>query len=248
MGVMVNILGCTFARGGSKGVPGKNIRMLCGQPLIGYAINAARASRFLPRQIVSTDSPEIAAVARSFGAEVPFLRPAYLATDTVPERLAWRHAITTMEELEGTRVDVLVSVPPTCPLRDPSDIDRCVEMLLESDADIVVTATEAACNPYFSMISFDDRGLARLAVAPEGLVTRRQDAPAVYDLTAVAYAARRDSVLRLDSIFHGRVKAVIIPRERAVDIDSQLDFDLAELLLQRRAAVDSGTVRLRRAA
>ncbi|HQX48627.1 MAG TPA: acylneuraminate cytidylyltransferase family protein [Planctomycetaceae bacterium] len=245
---MVNILGCTFARGGSKGVPGKNIRMLCGQPLIGYAINAARASRFLPRQIVSTDSPEIAAVARSFGAEVPFLRPAYLATDTVPERLAWRHAITTMEELEGTRVDVLVSVPPTCPLRDPSDIDRCVEMLLESDADIVVTATEAACNPYFSMISFDDSGLARLAVAPEGLVTRRQDAPAVYDLTAVAYAARRDSVLRLDSIFHGRVKAVIIPRERAVDIDSQLDFDLAELLLQRRAAVDSGTVRLRRAA
>lgn len=245
---MLNILGCTFARGGSKGVPGKNIRMLCGQPLIGYAINAALASRYLHRQIVSTDSEEIAAVSRSCGAEVPFLRPAHLATDTIPERLAWRHAITTMEELEGTKVDVLVSVPPTCPLRNPSDIDRCIEMLLNSDTDIVVTATEAACNPYFSMITCDNGGFAKLAISPPGLVTRRQDAPTVYALTAVAYAARRDSVMNLDSIFHGRVKAVIVPRERAVDIDTQLDFDLAELMLQRRASEDSKALRLRRVA
>ncbi|MCE2795675.1 MAG: cytidylyltransferase domain-containing protein [Planctomyces sp.] len=245
---MTRILSCTFARGGSKGVPGKNIRMLCGRPLIAWAVQAALGSRYISRQIVSTDCESIAGTACAWGAEAPFRRPAELATDTAAERLAWRHAIQTMEQLEQTRYDVLVSIPATCPLRQSEDIDRCIELLLSTDADIVVTATEAAANPYFNMITMDSTGSARIAVQPPGNVVRRQDAPDVYELTAVAYAARRDSVMNLDSIFAGRVRAVLVPRERAVDIDTPLDFELAEFLMQRRLTSEGMPQVLRRAA
>lgn len=230
---MLNFLGCIFARGGSKGLPGKNIRRLAGRPLIAHAIETALQSRYLERVIVSTDDVQIAAVARHYGGQIPFLRPDELATDTAPERLAWRHAIETIEQLEGRRVDVLVSIPATCPLRTVSDVDRCVEKLLQSDADIVVTAAEATSNPYFNMITLDENELARIAVTPPGNVTRRQDAPPVYDLTAVAYAARRDPIFETDSYFQGRVRAQIVPKERAIDIDTEFDFQLAEFLMQR---------------
>ncbi|MCA9062947.1 MAG: acylneuraminate cytidylyltransferase family protein [Planctomycetaceae bacterium] len=235
------LLGCIFARGGSKGVPGKNIRPLAGKPLIAHAIEAALASRSLDRVIVSTDDQHIAEVARRYGALTPFTRPQHLATDTAPERLAWRHAIEFMESHEGHEIDVLVSIPPTCPLRSPDDIDRCVDRLLSTDADIVLTVTEAHSNPWFNMIRLDEDEYAQLAIRPEQRITRRQDAPTVYDLTAVAYAARRDSVMTHDSIFDSRVRTVTVPAERAVDIDTEFDLKLAEFLLsqrmeQRRAA------------
>ncbi len=233
---MTQILSCTFARGGSKGVPGKNSRPFCGRPLIGWAIQAALGSRHISRHIVSTDSDAIAEAAVAWGAETPFRRPAELATDTAAERLAWRHAISAMEQLDSTRYEVLVSVPATCPLRFSEDIDRCIELLLSTDADIVVTATEAAANPWFNMVTVDSAGAVRIAAQPPGAVVRRQDAPDVFELTAVAYAARRDSVMQQDSIFQGRVRAVMIPRERAADIDTPLDWDIAEFLMQRRLA------------
>ena len=245
---MVQILSCTFARGGSKGVPGKNIRPFCGRPLIGWAIQAALGSRHISRHIVSTDSDAIASAASAWGAQVPFRRPSELATDTAAERLAWRHAISTMEQLERTRFDVLVSVPATCPLRISEDIDRCIDLLLSSDADIVLTATEAAANPWFNMITMGADGGVSIAARPPGVVVRRQDAPDVFELTAVAYAARRDSVMHQDSIFEGRVRAVIIPRERAADIDTPLDFDIAEFLMQRRLAAEAGPAVIRPAA
>jgi CMP-N-acetylneuraminic acid synthetase len=233
---VTQILSCTFARGGSKGVPGKNSRPFCGRPLIGWAIQAALGSRHISRHIVSTDSDAIAEAAVAWGAETPFRRPAELATDTAAERLAWRHAISAMEQLDSTRYEVLVSVPATCPLRFSEDIDRCIELLLSTDADIVVTATEAAANPWFNMVTVDSAGAVRIAAQPPGAVVRRQDAPDVFELTAVAYAARRDSVMQQDSIFQGRVRAVMIPRERAADIDTPLDWDIAEFLMQRRLA------------
>lgn len=237
--VKPEILGCIFARGGSKGVPGKNIRPLGGVPLIGHAIRTALASRWLNRIVVSTDCPEIARVAREYGAETPFLRPAALASDNAPERLAWRHAIEQMEAMDGKTFDYFVSVPATCPLRIADDVDRAIEALTQTDSDIVVTATEASCNPWFNMVRLDADGLAQLAATPPGKVTRRQDAPAVYELTAVAYAARRDSVMLQDSIFQGRVRAVMVPRERAVDIDTEFDFELAEFLMQRRLSLQA---------
>ena len=231
---MKKLIGFVFARGGSKGVPNKNLRLLGGKPLIAHSIDAALRSQYIDRVIVSTDSLEIANVARLYGAEVPFLRPAELATDSVMERLAWRHAIETMEELEGHRIDVFVSVPPTCPLRAPSDIDRAIEALLASDGDIVLTATESAANPYFNMITIGPKGTARLASRPDDRITRRQDAPIVYELTAVAYAARRDPIFKYDSIFDSDSRAIEVPEERALDIDTEFDLKLAEFLYSHR--------------
>lgn len=232
---MVNTLGFVFARGGSKGIPNKNLRSLGGKPLIAHAIEAALECQCLDRVIVSTDSPEIATVSRMYGAEVPFMRPAELATDTVMERLAWRHAIEQMEELEGNRIDIFVSVPPTCPLRSPDDIDRAVEALLAGDGDIVLSATESKCNPYFNMITIGPQGAAELASKPDDRITRRQDAPTVYELTAVAYAARRDSIFDYDSIFDSDARAIEVPEERAVDIDTNFDLKLAEFLYAQRS-------------
>ena len=225
---MPKVFAFIFARGGSKGIPRKNLHLLAGKPLLVHAIDTARASRHISRIFVSTDDTEIAAVARAHGAEVPALRPAELASDTASEWLAWRHAIT---DLAGEPFDVFVSIPPTAPLRSVADVDACIETLLGGDCDIVITASEAHRNPYFNMITRATDGTARIVIAPEGKVTRRQDAPAVYDVTTVAYAARPDFILRESGIFAGRVKAVLVPAERALDIDTQLDFDFAEFLL-----------------
>jgi N-acylneuraminate cytidylyltransferase len=230
-----HIVGFVFARGGSKGVPRKNLRLLAGKPLIAHAIDVGRQSRWIERVVVSTEDAEIAAVARQFGADVPFLRPAELATDTAPEWLAWHHAIRAVNAASDRGpIDVFVSIPATAPLRSVQDVDACITALLESDADIVITVTEAQRNPYFNMVVVDDSGRARVVMAGSGVV-RRQDAPAVYDMTTVAYAARPEFVLRASSLFEGRVHAVVVPRRRALDIDDELDLRMAELLLSDSA-------------
>lgn len=228
------ILGAIFARGGSKGVPRKNIRPLSGKPLIAYAIECAKAVPLIDRVIVSTDDEEIAVVAKQYGAEVPFMRPAELAQDTSPELLAWKHALETMEKQLGHAVDVLVSVPTTSPLRVPQDVEACLRMLLDSDADIVVTITEAHRSPYFNMVTLDSDKNARLVIPPSGAVlTRRQDAPVVYDMTTVAYAVRAAYVKTTTAVMAGKVKAVIVPKERTLDIDTLLDFEMAECIMRR---------------
>lgn len=225
-----------FARGGSKGLPGKNIRQLGGKPLIGWSIAHALSVPRIDRVIVSTDSNEIAAVARDCGAEVPFIRPAPLAADASPEWLAWRHALEFVEREEGALPDVMVSVPATAPLRGVEDIERCLDVFAEGDADIVVTMTPAHRSPWFNMVKMQADGTLGLVIPPTGRVTRRQDAPVVYDLATVAYVARPQWVLSHDGVFDGRVRGVEIPVERAVDIDTLHDFRLAEFLLNERDA------------
>ena len=132
-----------FARGGSKGLPGKNIRPLGGKPLIAWAIEQALSVKRIGRVIVSTDSEEIAAVARDFGAEVPFIRPTELARDDSPEWLAWRHALNYLRETTGVLPEVMVSVPTTAPLRLAVDIENCLDEYEKGDADIVITVTDA---------------------------------------------------------------------------------------------------------
>jgi N-acylneuraminate cytidylyltransferase len=229
MGDGMKIFGFIFARGGSKGLPGKNIKPLGGLPLIGHAVNAARDSGLIDRIIVSTDDPAIAAVAREQGAEVPFMRPANLARDDSPEWLAWRHAISEVGEF-----DVFVSLPCTAPLRTGADVRQCVELYLKGDCDMVVTTRKAERHPSFNMVVLDERGYASVAVPPGTAITRRQDAPKVFDMTTVAYVSSPRFILEHDAIFQGRVKAVEIPAERAVDIDTELDFAFAQFLLERR--------------
>ena len=226
------IVGAIFARGGSKGIPRKNVRLLAGKPLIAYAIETALASNVIDRVIVSTDNAEIAAVAQQSGAEVPFMRPAELAGDDSPEWLAWQHAIRTLEEVEaGPKMGVFVCIPPTSPLRAVEDVEACIETLLDSDADLVITVKPAERNPYFNMVVLDEAGYARLVGQIKGTIHQRQAAPAVYDMTTVAYAARPEFVLNARSMFEGKVKAVVVPAGRALDIDTELDFKFAEFLL-----------------
>lgn len=228
------VVGATFARGGSKGVPRKNIRMLAGKPMIAYAIESALASKLIDRVIVSTEDAEIADVAKQYGAEVPFIRPLELAQDDSPEWSAWQHALRTLETADAaTKIDVFVCIPVTSPLRAVEDIDACIKKLLEGDADMVITVKAADRNPYFNMVSLNSEGDAHLLMPRDQAIHQRQSAPSVFDIATVAYAAKPEFVLNASSIFDGKVKAVIVPAERAVDIDTELDFKFAEFLLSQ---------------
>jgi N-acylneuraminate cytidylyltransferase len=223
-----------FARGGSKGLPGKNIRPLDGKPLIAWSIEHALAVKRIERVIVSTDSEEIAAVAREYGAEVPFIRPAELARDDSPEWLAWRHALNFLREIMGALPEVMVSVPATAPLRLALDIENCLDEYEKGDADMVITVTDAHRSPYFNMVKTNADGTVGLVIPPQSAIARRQDSPVVYDMATVAYVARTEFVMTHNATFDGRVKAVHVPPERAIDIDTLLDFQMAECLLNIR--------------
>ena len=229
------IVGLICARGGSKGLPHKNILPLAGRPLFAWAVEVARQSRLISEIVVSTDDDEVVALARKYGAEVPFLRPAELAKDDTPEWLVWRHALDFLDKREPDRpVDVLVSIPPTSPLRTNREIDACAKVLMEGDADIVITVTEAARNPYFNMVVLDNKNVARLVVEPKQNCYRRQDAPPVFEITTVAYAVRPEYVRNMERLFSGRVEALVVDGEVGLDIDRALDFKIAELLMAER--------------
>lgn len=229
----LSIVAFIFARGGSKGLPRKNLRLLAGKPLIVHAVETGRALSRVTKTIVSTDDAEIAAVAERAGATVPFLRPAELACDSAPEWLAWQHAIHALRAL-GDEVDVFVSLPPTSPLRTLADVDCAIDLKLQSDADVVITVREAERNPYFNMVRVEPDGHVRLAI--EGKYHRRQDAPPIYDITTVTYVASADFILSGTRIFDGKVRAVEIPRERALDIDTEYDMLIAEAMVGKPAA------------
>jgi len=217
-----------YARGGSKGLPGKNIMTLGGVPLLAHSIRVAQKIDDVEAVFVSTDCPEIAGVAERYGAEVIW-RPSELASDTASEWLAWQHAIKHVFK-SGRLFDVFLSLPATSPLRAEKDVKQCL-LALDSETDIVVTVTPAARSPYFNMVTRDDRGLSTVMLGAGG-TRRRQDAPPVFDMTTVAYVARPSFILDHDGLFDGRVRSVVVPKERAVDIDDAFDFRVAEALFR----------------
>lgn len=223
-----------FARGGSKGIPGKNIRPFGGKPLIAHTLELALAMPEISKVILSTDDPAIAEVGRQSGATVPFLRPPELAADNTPEWLAWRHAVSHVRDVMGEPFDRFLSLPPTSPLRDESDVRNCLNRYAEGSAEIVIGVTPAANNPYFNMVKLAPDGRAEIVVKPEGKVFRRQDAPEVYNITTCAYVTSPDFILSRNGIFDGVLKTALIPAERAIDIDTPLDFEFAELLFHKR--------------
>ena len=218
-----------FARGGSKGLPGKNIRNFGGKPLIAWSIECALSVSGIDQVIVSTDSEEIAEISKSFGAEVPFIRPSELATDQSPEWLSWRHALEYLDTSSRGLPETMVSLPTTAPLRAVVDVENCISKFSKGGCDIVITVTEASRNPYFNMVMEKRNGTVDL-IMQTSKVTRRQDAPIVYDMATVCYVASSEFVMKNNSIFEGRVKAVNVPKERAIDIDTLLDFQIAEFL------------------
>lgn len=236
----MSIFGFIFARGGSKGLPGKNIRQLGGKPLIAWSIEHAKAVSRIERIIVSTDSKEIADVAREFGAEVPFIRPSYLAQDDSPEWLSWQHALLYLRDIEGCMPETMVSIPTTAPLRIPIDLENCLDEYEIGLSDVVVTVTDAHRSPYFNMVTKKPDGDISLVIKPPFGITRRQDAPVVYDMTTVAYVLNSHFVLSHTSLFQGRVRAVNVPLERSLDIDTPYDFKIAETLITNRTDNGNG--------
>lgn len=218
-----------FARGGSKGLPGKNLRPLAGKPLITYSIDIALAAPSISQVFVSTDDLSIAEVAKAAGATV-IDRPYELATDTSPEWLSWRHAIDWVIANHGS-FDSFVSLPATSPLRIVADVESALGKLRECNADICISVTPANRSPYFNMVKPIANGLVALVNQPETEVARRQDAPEVFDITTVVYATTPEFVLQQYGIFSGKVTSITVPKERAVDIDDIYDFKLAESIL-----------------
>ena len=222
-----------FARGGSKGVPRKNLRMLGGKPLIAHSIECAIACPSLGKVTVSTEDAEIADISKAWGADVPFMRPADLATDTASEWDAWRHAIAWFAGKDDP-FDIFVSLPATSPLREVSDVEACLAKLLNNpEADAVIAVKEAERSPFFNMVKLDEHGYASL-VSSGLTVQRRQDAPKVFDITTVAYAVRTKFIMNSKGLIPSKLLTVMVPPERALDIDVPYDFLLAELLVDHR--------------
>lgn len=219
-----------FARGGSKGLPGKNIKPLAGKPLLQYSIDVAFACPSIERVFVSTDDDKIALVAANSGAIV-IDRPAELATDNCPEWLSWRHAIKWVTEHYG-QFDGFVSLPATSPLRSVDDVEAAITKRIETNADICISVTSASRSPYFNMVKSNEQGFVELVNKPSSDVMRRQDAPEVFDITTVVYVTYPQFVLDNYGLFSGNVTSVEVPKERAVDIDDIYDFKLAEVFLQ----------------
>ena len=219
------------ARGGSKGVPKKNIRLLGGRPLIGWSIQAAKSVERISKLIISTDSEEIALVAREEGALVPFMRPDELAQDNSSEWLVWRHALEYLKENGDEDIDGLVVIPPTAPLRSVQDIENCLNEFEKGNVDVVITVSDAHRSPFFNMIKNNEDGFSSLAISPTETIIRRQDAPEVFDMTTVAYIVRPEFLIQHAGLFEGNVRSVHIPLERALDIDTMVDFKIAECLI-----------------
>jgi N-acylneuraminate cytidylyltransferase len=226
-----------FARGGSKGVPNKNIRTLAGKPLLGYSIELAMEIDAIDEVFVSTGDPAIAAVARGYGVNV-INRPEKLNQDDAPEWLAWQHAVEWIQE-QGSCFDVFLSLPTTSPLRNSHDVLSCLSQLCDQ-TDVVVTITDTNRSPWFNMVQTNDDGFATLLAKGNKSFTRRQDVPKTYDMTTVAYVARPSFIIDNDSLWDGRVKGVVVPIDRSIDIDTELDLEIAEFLMCRRSKGETG--------
>lgn len=222
----MHVVAAVFARGGSQGVPGKNLQEIGGRSLVARAVDDALACAGVERVIVSTDDPRIADEAAAAGAEVPWLRPAALATAEAREWDAWQHLLGWLEE-QGELPDRLLVVPATAPLRRVEDLERCLAVASEPGVDVVLTVSPAHRNPWFNMVTLDDAGRARLVNEPQQRIHRRQDAPAVYDVGTVAFVADPRFVLRATSLYDGEVRAVEVDAATAIDIDTPFDLALA---------------------
>lgn len=234
MDLKAKIVCFIFARGGSKGVHKKNIKLLGGKPLIFYSINLAKKSSNISEIIISTDDQEIAEIAVKEGAEVPFMRPSNLASDDASEWAAWQHAINWYQKNRG-HFDFFISLPATSPFRELSDIESCLSVIKnDSYVDIVITVTESKRSPYFNMVKIENNNSARIVIPREEYILRRQDVPEVFDMTTVAYVARPEFIMNSKGIFDGNVRAIKIPAERAIDIDTVFDFKIAEALIRNK--------------
>lgn len=224
------ILGIIPARSGSKGIKNKNLIKISGKPLISYTIKDALNYSNIDKIVVTTDSKEIAATAKKFGAEVPFLRPKYLAKDKVGMLAVLKHALVKCEKIYSSRVKGIVLLDLTSPLRDKKEIEDMVHLFKKKEPDLVLAVAPARKNPYFNMVKINDKGFAQLAL--RGKYIRRQDAPEIYDITNNCWIFSRKAIIRGSRMPQNTLP--YITKAPYIDIDKEEDLKLFECLLKTR--------------
>lgn len=233
----MRVLGVIPARGGSKGIPRKNLAPLLGKPLLAYTIEAAKSSGRLTDVVVSTEDHEIAAVAARWGAQVPFMRPADLATDSALSLPVMQHAVLEMEKRAAQSYDAAVMLQPTTPMRSAEDIDAGIKLLLDTNADSVISVVDVGGHHPFRMkrivgentlINYVDQGFEDMRP--------RQQLPAVYIRSGALYITRRAVLMERQTFVGSDCRAYVMPAERAVNIDTRLDLLLAEHLFRERTS------------
>ena len=227
------IIGHIGARGGSRGVKGKNMREICGRPLIDWSLDQLFESDCIDHVVVSTDSPDIYTHARARGTLPIGLRPARLATDSAAKWDVWRHALEAAEALAGTAT-AFVDLDCTSPLRTAEDIASAIALFVSEAPDMVMSCCRARKNPYFNLVEPDETGALRISKPLPTPVVSRQQAPRVYEHAASTYVVSPDYLQRSSGLFEGRVIPYVMPVERCMDIDDETDFRLVQFLLRER--------------
>lgn len=230
---MSNVLCTICARGGSKGVKNKNIIPLNGKPLIAYSIEQAKESGLFDHIVISTDSDEIAEVASLFGGEVFFKRSAEMASDTAGKLEVIRDAFVRSEDYFAKKYDYLIDLDATAPLRSVEDIKNSFSQFLNDGNDNLITAMPSRRSPYFNLVEVDKKGKVMLSKKLEHGIVRRQDAPKSYDMNASIYIWKREIILNCNTLFLDNTGLYVMPEEKSIDIDTQLDFEFVEFLLKK---------------
>jgi len=233
---MSKILCTICARSGSKGVKNKNIKPINGKPLIAYTIEQAKASKLFDHIVISTDSDDIANIAKEYGAEVFFKRSADLASDTAGKLEVIRDAFIRSEKYYNKAYDYLIDLDATAPLRSVDDIINSFAQFVKNDNDNLITATPSRRSPYFNLIEQDKDGKVYLSKTLDKFVLRRQDTPKSYDMNASIYIWKRDIILNKNTLFLENTGLYIMPEERSIDIDTELDYKFVEFLMKERDA------------
>jgi len=228
------IVGHIGARRGSKGVPGKNLRDLCGKPLLDWSLDLLLDSDVIDGVVVSTDWPEMYDHAVAKGALEIGLRPDALATDDAPKWGVWQHALAAAEATTGRQVTAFVDLDCTAPLRVPEDVAGALDLFLREGPDMVMSCCESRKNPYFNMVEPDETGALHVSKPLPGGVWARQNAPKVYDHVGVVYVVDPAYLRRAETIYEGRVIPYLVPAERGLDIDSPFDWVMVEALMKAR--------------
>jgi len=233
---MSDVLCTICARGGSKGVKNKNIKLLHGKPLIAYTIEQAIASKLFDNVVISTDSEQIAEAATQYGAEVFFKRDAHLSSDTAGKLDVIKDALLKSEEYYGKKYKYHVDLDATAPLRGVDDIVNAFQQFLKHKNDNLITAMPSRRSPYFNLVELDDKGCVGLSKQLKTAVVRRQDAPKTFDMNASIYIWTRENLLKSDTLFSDKTGLYIMPEERSIDIDAELDFEFVEFLMRKSHA------------
>lgn len=232
----LNILCSICARGGSKGVPNKNLRLLKGKPLIAHSIAAARETGMFDAIAVSSDSEEILKAAKEWGADYIIKRPDELATDSAAKVPSIQHCMLESEKLAGKTYDVVCDLDATAPLRNADDIRGSVQLLLDNDCTNVLSGMIARRSPYYNLLELNDEGYTVFSKSLPKTVIRRQDAPPCFDANSSIYVWYRDSLLESPFVVREKTMMYVMPEERSLDIDSELDFKIVQYLMEHHVA------------